>query len=89
MQSLIDNPEETPSARLLAELRAAGCSFFELAMSIARGHRDYFAAIAPLSAERQAQFELAASESIAMQQEVEASDTISLDEYLATYFSSE
>ena len=57
--------------------------------AIARGHRDYFAAIAPLSAECLARFELAASESIARQQEVEASDTISLDEYLATYFSSE
>ena len=89
MQSLIDNPEETPSARLLAEMRASGCSFFDLAMSIAHGHRDYFAAIAPLSAECQAQFERAASESIARQQEIEASDTISLDEYLATYFSSD
>jgi glutamate--cysteine ligase len=88
MQSLIDNPEETPSARLLDELRTEGCSFFELAMSIAKGHRDYFAAITPLSEESQAQFEQAASESIARQKDIEASDTLSLDEYLATYFSS-
>jgi len=89
MQSLIDNPEETPSARLLDALRVEGGSFFELAMSIAKGHRDYFAAITPLSQESQAQFEQAASESIARQLDIEASDTLSLDEYLATYFSSD
>jgi len=88
MQSLIDDPDATPSARLLDELRAAECSFFELAMSIANGHRDYFAAITPLSAENQAKFERVASESIARQQEIEGSDTLSLDEYLAKYFSS-
>ena len=89
MRSMVDDPEATPSARLLAELRAQGCSYFELAMSIANGHRDYFAAITPLSAESQARFEQEASESIARQQEIEASDTITLDEYLATYFSAD
>ena len=86
---MVEDPEATPSARLLAELRAQGCSYFELAMSIANGHRDYFAAITPLSAESQAHFEQEASESIARQQEIEASDTITLDEYLATYFSAD
>jgi glutamate--cysteine ligase len=89
MRSIVDDPEATPSARLLAELRAQGCSYFELVMSIANGHRDYFAAITPLSAESQAQFEQEASESIARQQEIEAGDTITLDEYLATYFSAD
>ena len=42
----------------------------------------------PLSDERQAQFSSEASESIARQNAIEASDSISLDEYLATYFSS-
>ena len=89
MRSIVADPEATPSARLLAELRAEGCSYFELAMAIANGHRDYFAAITPLSAESQARFEQEASESIARQQEIEAGDTITLDEYLATYFSAD
>lgn len=89
MQSMIENPEETPSARLIEELRTTNRSFFDLALSSANGHRDYFAAITPLSAGRQSQFEQEASESIARQQEIEAGDEISLDEYLAGYFSAE
>lgn len=88
MEALVDDPDETPSARVLHTLREEKCSFFELALSMAQGHRDYFAAIAPLSVERQAQFAAEAEESIAKQQQIEASDSISLDEYLATYFSS-
>ncbi|MGI9271160.1 MAG: glutamate--cysteine ligase [Woeseiaceae bacterium] len=88
MQSLIANPDETPSARVLAELRSENCSFFELALNLANRHRDYFAAIAPLSESRQAQFENEAKESVIRQREIEANDSISLDEYLARYFRS-
>ena len=89
MQSLVANPDETPSARVLEKLRSENCSFFDFALSLAEGHRDYFAAITPLSEERQAQFTAhEASESVARQKAIEAGDSISLDEYLATYFSS-
>ena len=88
MQGLVVAPDETPSARVLEKLRSENCSFFELALSLAEGHRDYFAAITPLSDERQAQFVREASESVARQKSIESSDDISLDEYLATYFSS-
>jgi glutamate--cysteine ligase len=87
MQALIDDPDGTPSARVLHKLRAEKCSFFDLALSLAQGHRDYFAAIAPLSDERQAQFSDEAEESLLKQEQIEASDSIRLDEYLATYFS--
>ena len=59
-----------------------------IALASAAGHRDYFNAITPLSADRQQQFATEATESIARQKQIEASDSISLDEYLATYFSS-
>ena len=88
MQALNANPDETPSARVLEKLRSDNCSFFELALSLANGHRDYFAAIAPLSDERQLQFSQEASESVARQAAIEASDNTSLDEYLASYFGS-
>ena len=87
-QGLVANPDETPSARVLEKLRSENCSFFEFALSLAEGHRDYFSAIAPLSDEREAQFVREASESVARQKAIEAGDTISLDEYLETYFSS-
>ena len=86
MQRLIDDPSATPSARLLNELEQAQCSFFEFAMAVARQHRDYFASIEPLSAERSAEFTREARDSLARQYEIETTDSISLDEYLAQYF---
>ena len=57
-------------------------------MSVARGHRDYFASIAPLSDERNDLLAREAAESLQRQAEIEANDSISLDEYLRGYFSS-
>ena len=88
MQNLVAHPDETPSARVLQKLRDDRLSFFEFALSSAEGHRDYFNAITPLSVDRQQQFAAEAKESIERQRQIEASDSISLDEYLATYFSS-
>ena len=88
MRDVVGDADATPSARILNELRESDCSFFEFAMSVARGHRDYFGSIAPLSDERLAVLDTEAAESIQRQAEIEASDSISLDEYLAGYFSS-
>ncbi len=85
-QALVDDPERTPSARLLYELTSSGSSFFEFAMAAAKGHRDYFAALAPLAADREKLFATEAAESLERQREIEASSTESLDDYLAAYF---
>lgn len=85
MQALVTDPDSTPSAKILQKLRDEDCSFFELGFSMAEGHRDYFAAITPLSDGRQQQFLQEARESLSRQQQIEASDEISLDEYLATH----
>lgn len=86
MQSLIENPDATPSASLLRLLRDAECSFFEFALSQARSHREYFASIAPMSAARKDELQLEARQSLERQLEIEANDALSLDEYLARYF---
>lgn len=88
MQALVADADATPSARILQKLRDENSSFFELALSLAEGHRDYFAAITPLSDARRQQFQEEANESLSRQAQIEASDDISLDEYLATYFRS-
>jgi len=49
MRQRIEDPSATPSAQVLDEIRAAGDSFFEFAMSASRRHRDYFRSIAPLA----------------------------------------
>ncbi len=87
MRELFKEPDATPSARLLDDMRREGLGFFEYGLAVARKHRDYFAEIAPLSPERYGDFVDEASRSVAQQREVEAGDTISFDEYLAKYFS--
>lgn len=89
MLELINEPAATPSARLLDELKSSKCSFFDYALSVAQSHRDYFTSIAPMSDARKEEFEQEAAHSIDRQQEIEASDKISLDEYLANYFRSD
>ena len=88
-RALVAEPEATPSARMLEELRTTNCSFFDFALSMSRGHRDYFASITALSATRHDDFVNEARESIARQRDIEASDEIDLDEYLARYFATD
>jgi len=87
MQKLIDNPDETPSARMLADLEQMQTSFFEYVLGLAKSHSDYFASITPLEEARRAVFEKEVAESLTRQQAIEAADSISLDEYLRRYFS--
>ncbi len=87
MRELVENPDATPSARMLDELRTANCSFFDFALSVAEGHRDYFSSITPLKAETRDRFEREAKESLARQRAIEDADEISFDEYLENYYS--
>jgi glutamate--cysteine ligase len=89
MHELINEPMATPSARLLEELKGSGSSFFDYAISVARGHREYFASIAPMLDERHDEFEQEVDRSIEQQRQIEADDEISFDEYLANYFNSD
>jgi glutamate--cysteine ligase len=84
--ALLADPEATPSARLLHELHEAGSGFFDFAMQAARGHKEYFHALTPLDTERLADFDSEARGSHRRQREIEVSDTISFEEYLANYF---
>lgn len=87
MQHLVQNPEETPSARLLADLKAMKSGFSEFALELSRSHTNYFASIAPLEKARRAVFEKEVTDSLQRQRQIEAADEISLDEYLRLYFS--
>ncbi len=87
MQKLVDDPDETPSARVLADLEETQTSFFEFALGLAKSHSDYFASITPLDEARRAVFEKEATDSLTRQQAIEAADSVGLDEYLQRYFS--
>jgi glutamate--cysteine ligase len=85
-QKIIDDPEATLSARIVAELKKTGSSFFEFALGMARCHSDYFASIAPLRESQATLLANEAAESVRRQRDIEAADEISLDEYLQRYF---
>jgi glutamate--cysteine ligase len=86
MQELVDNPDSTPSARIIAELEDGKIGFFRFALAVAEGHRDYFAAIAEPGDTAGEQFRQEADESLQRQRDIEAADSVSLDEYLRKYF---
>jgi len=83
----VENPELTPSARVLAEMRDENLGFFHFAMQAARRHKDYFLQLEPLSAERLAIYKQEAEKSLRRQQEIEKADRIGFDEYLQNYYS--
>jgi glutamate--cysteine ligase len=89
MRAMVDEPETTPSARLLREIRDADCSFFELALNFGQSHRDYLASIEPLHEQVTERFSREVADSIQRQIDIESTDDISLDEYLSNYFDSD
>ncbi|MBK1720989.1 glutamate--cysteine ligase [Thiocystis violacea] len=79
------HPDATPSARMLAEMRARGESFFDFAQRLSCEHRRHFQAQA-LAAERSDDFGRWAAESIVKQREIEDADDLSFDDFLERYF---
>lgn len=75
----------TPSALQLNLLLERNMSFFEYAMQQSKTHRDWLNH-SPLPAERLANFETTARESLVEQTEVEAQDTLDFADYLASYY---
>jgi len=81
----VDDVERTPSARLLAEMRQTGESFFQLALRMSKLHKDYFLGLYPPNESRLSELAAAAKESHAAQRRIEAKDDTDFDAYLARY----
>ncbi len=79
------DPERTPAAKTLAEMRRNRESFHEFARRLSEEHYDYFNTIR-LSDEQQALFTTEARNSWERQSRMEAADTISFEQYLQRYF---
>jgi len=77
----------TPAARSLHEMRTNEESFFNFALRMSKVHQSYFKDLLSPNSSRQDEFAAEAAESIEKQARIEASDTLSFDEYLARYFS--
>jgi glutamate--cysteine ligase len=81
----IDDVERTPSARLLAEMRQTGETFFQLARRMSKLHKDYFLGLYPPNESRLREFAAEAQESLEAQRNIEAADDTDFDTYLAHY----
>ena len=81
----INDPECTPSAGLLTDMRANKEPFSEFAMRMSKRHEQYFKQLV-LPEARAKQFKQVAEESLQRQREIEAADEVSFEEYLKRYF---
>ena len=82
----VADPELTPSARILREMREKNLPFFRLALSYSERWGDYFRK-RPLPTEIQAAFEQETRRSLDAQAEIEQADDISFEQYLDNFFS--
>ena len=87
MRARVSDPAVTPSAILLDELTNGPSGYAEYVLDVARRHSEYFSALRPLPARRQAAFEQEVRDSLERQHAIEAADSQSFDEYLAAWFS--
>ncbi len=81
----VTDPGQTCSARVLDEMKEHGEGYFDFARRMSVQHQRYFLDLG-VDMERLAQFEQDVEKSIADQQAVEATETMSFDEFLAWYF---
>ena len=85
--TLVENPDATPSARILEDMRQKKAGFFDFAMECARSHRDYFSSLAELEADRERIYADEAAASLERQRQIEADDAMNFDDYLERYYS--
>ena len=82
----LEDPDRTPSARILKDMRGHGESFFQFARRLSEAHRASFVAHKlPFATEAAMTAEVKAS--LQEQVAIEAADTLSFEEYLHRYFS--
>lgn len=81
----VADPECTPSARMLREMRTNHESFFNFAHRMSQQHRRFFAELEP-NPSRMEEFAYLARESLRRQEAIENEDNLSFDAYLEQYF---
>ena len=81
----VNDPELTPSARILNEMRDRGEGFYHFAKRMSEIHRHFFSNL-PMSETSERYFSELAEKSLEDQQAWEAADEVSFEEYLQRYF---
>jgi glutamate--cysteine ligase len=81
----IEDPAQTPSAALIAELRDRQQSLAAYGLDLARRTREYFLSLGPELNQHRELLATEARESLLRQAQMEAGDVLDFDEYLARY----
>ena len=81
----VDDPQNTPSAKMLDEMRDKGEGFYQYAMRMSKQHHAAFIK-EKLSNEQSQFFENLTSSSLAKQKELEESDTLPFATFIERYF---
>lgn len=84
-RSLVNDPDLTPSARILAGMRQTGMPFAPFAMKISQQHQRYFKGRS-LEDDAAALYRRLAEQSHVHQREIEAGDELDFDAFLERYF---
>ncbi len=82
----LEDVDQTPSAKLLHELKGSEESFFDLALRMSATHKAYFLDLYSPNDARLVEFRREADESLAQQRRLEATQVESFDSYLQRYF---
>jgi len=85
MKGALEHPSHLPSAKVMQSIREQGDSFSKFGMHSSKNAAEFFLQ-SPLSLEQESQFHETALKSLETQVQIEASDRISFDEYLANYY---
>ncbi len=80
----VEDPELTPSARIIREMSAQKLSFYEFAMGLAEQHEKLFKQT-QMNAQQCEKMRAEATRSHLRQKEIEDSDTLNFDDFLADY----
>ncbi len=81
----LEQPELTPAAQLLEEVRSSGSTYFQTAMHHAQQHREFFLD-SKLDPAVEEQFISLAAHSLEDQRAIEAGDTLNFDDFLNAYY---
>lgn len=84
-KTLVDDPDLTPSARMLAEMSQNNEGFFHFSLRKSKEHLAYFKDL-DISSEQRQFFRNLSRESIENQRKLEDSDELNFDDFLAQYF---
>jgi glutamate--cysteine ligase len=84
--AMVDEPDLTPSARLLRELRENRQPLADYCLALSRRYRDYFLGLPPESNRHYQLLDIEAQASLDQQCWIEEHDTLTFEEYLAAYY---